>query len=118
MAQILPFIASVGRYRFVTVIEGTQYIFKVRWNSRDAAWYFDVLEFDETPIATGIKIVLGVNFARWSNHPLFLDGNMFALSSAQTPHADATFDNLGTTIKVYYYTRADIVANQLSQMTS
>jgi hypothetical protein len=106
----------VGRYRFATVIEGVQYIFKVRWNTRDAAWYFDVLEFDETPIATGVKIVLGTNFAKWCNHPLFLDGVMFALSTAQPPHADATLDDLGTTIKVYYYTRADMSGNTFTQL--
>lgn len=118
MAQILPFKPSVGRYRFPTVIEGTQYIFKVRWSVRDSTWYFDVLEFDETPIATGIKVVLGVNFARWSVHPLFRDGVMFARSTAQPPHKDATFDNMGTTIKVYYFTRGDMVGNTLTSLTS
>jgi hypothetical protein len=117
MATLIPFQPSVGRYRFVTVIEGNQYVFHVRWNSRDEAWYFDVCAFDDTPIVQGIKVVLGVNFGRWSNDPLFLDGNMFALSTGSTPHADATFDNLGTTIQVYYYTRADIAANMLASIS-
>lgn len=117
MATIIPFVPSIGRYRFPTVIEGNQYIFKVRWNTLDQAWYFDVLEFDETPIAEGIKIVLGVNFARWSTHQLFRDGVMFARSTAQPPHADATFDNLGTTIKVFYFNRGDMVGTLLGSFS-
>jgi hypothetical protein len=116
MAVQLPFIPSVGRYRFVTTIDGTQYGFRVRWNTTDLAWYFDVSEFDGTPIRTGIKIVLGANFARTSNHPLFLDGVMFARSKAEV-HSDPTFDNLGTTVQVFYFNRADIVQNMLGSLS-
>lgn len=111
MALILPFRPSIGRYRFVSVINEIQYIFVVRWNSRDEAWYFDVLEYDETPIVSGVKIVLGTYLARWSNHDLFLQGVIFARSSV-VPHEDAKFDTLGTKVTVFYLTRADL-ANQM-----
>lgn len=116
MAVILPFRPSIGRYRFPTTIDGSQYIFRVRWNSREVAWYFDVLEFDETPIVTGVKVVLGTNFAKWCNHPLFLNGNLFARSSAQV-HADPGFNDLGVTVNVYYFNRADIVQNSLAAIS-
>lgn len=116
MATIIPFKPSKGRYRFVTVIDGAQYIFKVRWNSREQAWYFDVLEHDETPIVQGVKIVLGTNFAKTSNHPLFLNGNMFARCFSK-PHADPTFDTLGVSVQVFYFNRGDIVDNILSAIS-
>lgn len=109
MPVVIPFRPSIGRYRFVTVIDEVQYVFKVRWNSQDAAWYFDVLEFDETPIVEGVKIVLGTYLARRSNHDLFLQGVMLA-RSRELVHADPGFDDLGVTVVVYYYTRADMYA--------
>lgn len=107
MAIILPFRPSIGRYRFVSVINDIQYVFKVRWNSRDAAWYFDVLEYDETPIVEGVKIVLGTYLGRWSNHDLFRQGVIIARCNV-VPHEDAKFDTLGTKITVLYLTRADL----------
>lgn len=107
MAQVIPFRPSIGRYRFITVIDQVQYIFKVRWNSRVKAWYFDVQEADGTPIVQGVKIVLGVVLGRWSNHSLFLQGAFFARSHEQV-HADPTFDNLGTAVEVWYFNRGDL----------
>ena len=112
MAQVIPFRPSIGRYRFIAVIDQVQYIFKVRWNSRTLAWYFDVQEADGTPIVQGVKIVLGVYLGRWSNHPLFLQGAFMARSHAQV-HADATFDNLGTAVEVFYFNRGDLASEIL-----
>jgi hypothetical protein len=113
MAQVIPFRPSIGRYRFITVIDQVQYIFKVRWNSRTKAWYFDVLEADSTPIVKGVKIVLGVVLGRWSNHPLFIQGGFYVRSHAQV-HEDATFDNLGTAVEVWYFTRGDLAQEVLA----
>jgi hypothetical protein len=113
---VLPFVPSIGRYRFTTVIDDVQYTFKVRWNSLDAAWYFDVLDFDGTPIVEGIKIVLGVYLARHSSHPLFTKGVMLARSLAQ-PHRDPGFDDLGIRVEMRYFNRGDLVAEMLGSVS-
>lgn len=100
-AVILPVVPSVGLYRFGTSILGSPYIFDVRWNSREFAWYMDVLEIDETPIVYGIKIVLGVFLGRRSRHKLFTQGVLIAGDSSGVDR-EATFDDLGTRIKLIY----------------
>jgi hypothetical protein len=49
---LIPFLRS-GDTGSSTSIDGDQYNFRVRWNSMDKAWYFDVREYDETPIVRG-----------------------------------------------------------------
>lgn len=104
---VLPFVGQIGQYRFGTTIESTAYLFDVRWNTLDAAWYFDVLEADETPIATGLKIVLGVFIGRTSTHELFSDGAFLAFDQSGAER-DATYDDLGTRVVVKYLTRLEL----------
>lgn len=95
----LPFLGGIGYYRFSTTIDGASYLFDVRWNSRDAAWYFDVLEADETPIAHGLKLVLGCYIGRRLPHPLVRDGVLVAVDLSGAAR-EATFDDLGTRVVV------------------
>lgn len=108
---VLPFIPSVGRYRFSTVIEDTQYVFDVRWNTRDAAWYFDVREADLTIIASGLKIVLGTYIGRQSTHSLFSDG-VFVAYDQSRQGLDAGLDDLGARVQVKYLTRLELARRQ------
>lgn len=107
--QILPFVPSVPYYRFRTSIENVAYIFDVRWNVRDAAWYFDLLETDETPIALGVKIVLGMSLARRIKHPLFRNGTLVAIDTSGKLR-EPGLDDLGTRVQIRYYTVYDIIA--------
>lgn len=116
MAIVIPFRPSIGRYRFVTVIDTVQYIFKVRWNSRDEAWYFDVLEFDETPIVLGVKVTLGSYLGGRVNHPLFTQGAMVARPHA-AKHENPAFNNLGVTIDILYFSRGDLVTEILGAVS-
>lgn len=117
MALLIPFRPSIGRYRFITVIGGDQYIFRVRWNTRDAAWYFNLLEYDETPILEGVKVVLGTYLGRRSNHPLLLNGVFVARSNA-TVHKDPGLDDLGASVNVLYFTRAEMVTEMYGSITA
>lgn len=98
---ILNFQPSVPAYRFGTSIEQVPYIFDVRWNSRAAAWYFDVLEQDETPIVLGVKVVLGAHIGRRSQHVLFRRGTIVAIDTTQQGR-EAAVDDLGTRVEVRY----------------
>lgn len=109
MAAIeVPFVPSIGAYRFTTVIETKQYVFDVRWNTRDAAWYFDVLDADESPIVKSIKVVLGAYLGRLSHHPLFTNGVMVAVDLSGQ-ELDATFDDFGTRVAIQYIPVLDLI---------
>ncbi len=103
VVTVLPFVPSDPNYSFNTTLNGEQYFFDVRWNSRDEAWYFDMSDTQGTPIIKGIKIVLGTFLGRQSAHPFF-DDNLFAAIDTTLDNLDPSFDDLGKRVLVQHYT--------------
>lgn len=122
MPTIIQFRPSVSPYRFGQILRNEEFVFDVRWNSRDGAtvvdgelvpdsggaWYFDVRAIDLTPIALGLKVTMGAYFGRVSNHPLFRDGAMVA-RPAGADRRPPTFHDIGTRVQIWYYTRQELV---------
>jgi hypothetical protein len=108
--QILPLIPSVTEYTFDTVLDDLPYFFRVYWNDRDEAWYLDVYDGgDRTPVAYGIKVVLGTNLGRTHDHPLTRQGLLVAIDRSGE-NRDATFDDLGDRVIVMHVTQAEFGA--------
>ncbi len=105
---VLPFIPSEGNYRFQTTIEDVPYVFDVRWNERDVAWYFDLFQSDGVSIELGIKVVLNAYLGRTSTHSLFQRGVLAAIDTSGA-YAEPGFDDLGTRVEVRYYSVSDLV---------
>ena len=106
---VIPLIPSNPNYRVTTTIGGDPYIFDVLWNVRDGAWYFDLLNPDETPIAYGLKIVIGTSIGRRIKHPLFQAG-AFMAKDLSNQYLDAGLDDMGVRVQLRYYTVFDIMA--------
>ena len=106
MPQIIPFVPSVAEYRFGTVLDDETYIFDVRWNSRAGAWFFNLLDIEEIPIAIGVRIVLGTFLARLANHPLLTAGVMVAVDNSGEER-EAGFDDLGTRVEILRFTKTE-----------
>jgi len=104
----LPLIPSVPFYTFGVDLEDLTYLIEMRWNGRDLAWYMSIMEEDETPIRMGIKVVLGTFLGRRSVNPLFPPGLLAAVDLTGQGQ-DATLDDLGTRVVVYYYTAEEIL---------
>lgn len=102
MAEKMDFVPSIPNSRFSTALSGTQYIIVQRWNARDGAWFFDLLAEDETPIAYGIKIVLGVLLGGRNVNDEFPLG-VFEAHDLTGSGVEAGLDDLGTRVVVYYY---------------
>lgn len=109
MPQVLPLVPSVQSYRFATALDGTSYIFDVRWNGRDESWYMDVLADDESTIWSGIRIVIGSLLGRRCVDERFPRGAMMAVDLTGGKR-DATFDDLGTRVAVLFYTPEEFFA--------
>lgn len=109
MALVLPFDAESPYYTFSTTIENAEYRFNVRWNGRDAAWYFDILEYDGTPIVHGVKVVLGCYLGRHTNHTLFRQGVIVATDLSGSGR-DATVDDLGSRVVVMRLTLDEVLS--------
>lgn len=107
MARALPLEPSTPSYRVATSLEGKTFLLDVHWNDRDGAWYFDLLEADETPVRYGIKIVLGAllggRVVKKSMPPGYLRA-----SDLSGEGREAMLDDLGTRVVVYYFTRDEL----------
>lgn len=116
MPTILPFRPAIGQYGFRALIEDVEYAFSVHWNSTDKAWYFSIFTENNEPIAEGIKVVRGVYFARWSTHPLFRNGAMVARAPVNDRKGEATFDDLGIRIEIWYFNRDELAQEILADI--
>lgn len=100
--QQLPLVGGLAFQSFGTTLLATNYIINLRWNTRDAAWYFDLLDQNESPIVSGIKIVLGVELGRRTTDQRMPKG-VFWAADLSGQGVDATFDDLGERVVVYFY---------------
>lgn len=109
MPQLIPLIPSEAFYSFSTTLDGVDYQFDVRWNARDAAWYFDILTVDQVMIRAGNKIALGSSPGGRSASENFPEG-LFLVLDTSGAGIDASYEDLGTRVQMYFYTAAEINA--------
>lgn len=109
MPQLIPLIPSEAFYNFTTTLDGDDFQFDVRWNGRDEAWYFDLLTVDQTPIISGNKIVLGTSPGGRSADSGFPAG-LFIVLDTSGAGIDATFEDIGVRVQMFFYTDAEILA--------
>jgi hypothetical protein len=100
--QQLPLEGGQAFQTFGTTLLSTSYVINLRWNTRDAAWYFDLLDQNESVIVSGIKIVLGVELGRRTTDQRMPKG-VFWAGDLSGQGLDATLFDLGTRVVVYFY---------------
>jgi hypothetical protein len=104
-------VPAIGSYRFTCALDynntTVQYVFELKWNPRMSAWFMNVLEADDTPIISNQAVVLGAFIGRWSQHPLFQYGGLYAydVSGAEI---DAGYNDFGTRVVVLYAPQEDL----------
>lgn len=123
MPLLLPIEGGHANQDIETTIYDWNVIIRLRWNGRDnggrGAWYMHFYDDQDIPIGCGIKIVLGAFLGRGFEHPLFRTGVIVAVDTAQYQNRgvvrEAGFRDLGTRVRVYYYTEHDL-ACKLNQL--
>lgn len=104
-AQRIPFEGGVAFQEFDTVLDGKSYTIQAYWNTRDAAWYFNLRDASNVIIFAGIKIVLGVALGRRvtdSRMPgVFIASDLAAAKPED--ERDAGYDDFGTRVVVDFY---------------
>lgn len=107
MPQILPLQPSNPHYRFGTTLAEEPYLIDIRWNGREGAWYMDILSEDEDRIASGLKLVLGGPIGDLSPSNDFPAGHFYLFDASRTG-TEATFEDLGVRVNLYFYTEQDL----------
>ena len=107
MPNLIPFIVGDNNYRLAVPLDDTTYLFDVRWNSRDAAWYMDILTEAEVPIGSGLKLVLGAPIGK-HNPNLFFREHTFTVIDTSGENRDAGYDDLGARVVVIHMLNSTI----------
>lgn len=55
---VLPTSPADTSYFFRVTLEGVNYAFRVFWNTREGAWYFDINDDAGEPIVSGQKVTV------------------------------------------------------------
>lgn len=119
----LPIEGGYANQDIETSIHDWNVLIQLRWNGRDnsgrGAWYMHLFDEQNNAIGCGMKIVLGASLGRGFNHPLFRNGAIVAVDTAQAQNRgvprEATFRDLGTRVRVYYVTEYEI-ASKMNQL--
>lgn len=97
-------------YTMGVVLDTNHFIMHIYWNDRQLAWFFDMLQPDQTPIINGVKVVLGQYLGRTAQVPPFTTGVIGAVDTSGSG-LDAGFDDLGSRVVLVYVPVLDLLAN-------
>ena len=103
----IPLIPNEFNYTVSTVLGDDEYIFDVRWNGRDSAWYFDLYDVAGDLIRAGIKIVLGTPLGARVSDARFPDG-LFLASDLSNTGVDAAYEDLGERVVLFFYENSEL----------
>ena len=107
--KLIPHVGDTSAYRQVITLEDSVYIFRTYYNTRDKAWYLDLLEQDETPIIYGLKLVINWGLlARYQDDRL-PPGELITVDLAGDSN-EVDRDNFGDTVRLVYISEAELDA--------
>lgn len=93
--------AGASHWKQRTALDGTDYILVFEWLQRDGHWLLHVLDLQESPIASGLKLVTNWPLLRGVTDPRRPPGNLFVWDALGLDD-DPTFDGLGTRFVLAY----------------
>lgn len=110
MPSQLPFVYDPPIYRVSTTLDNEVFIFDVRWNARDEAWYFDLYTSEEDLIVGGVRIILGIPLGfKAKSDSRFPNGIIVATDMANTGQ-EAGYYDLGDRVLVHFYSQDELDA--------
>lgn len=92
---------TYGNFSQTVSLDGIDYQLLYKYNDREGFWYFDLLDTEDNPIKTGIKIVSNWPFLRNLKQAPRPSGELLAVDTRQPP-LDPEFDDLGFDVKMGY----------------
>jgi hypothetical protein len=102
-----PMRADLPSYGFQLELEGRSYGFVFRWNERESAWYFDVLDGDGELLRSGLKIVLDFPLFLRARSSAMPPGQLFAVDTGATG-LDPGLNELGARVQLVYYESSEL----------
>lgn len=102
MAITLPLRNDLMHYSFECRLDNNSYGFEFWWNERAQIWFMSVFASDGTPIATGLRMIVGfplMSRCRKEERP---PGVLLAVDTAGR-HEEPGVSDLGARVQLIYY---------------
>lgn len=97
---------------FTTSLEGTDYLFRYRYNQREQCWYFSLMLPDGTPLIKGVKIVCNVDLIAHLIDKRRPPGALIAIStSTETTPPTLTEFGPGKRVTLMYLSKDELPAS-------
>lgn len=118
MSVRIPTSTTLTDYRQTTSLDGQDYIFRFRWNQREAEWFFSIADAEDDPIVEGLKVTVQLPLLRLvvdSRRPpgvlLALDTQAVEadLQTEKTLARDPGIADLGDRVALLYFSEAELV---------
>ena len=94
-------------YEQVTQLEGVEYLFRFLWSDRESAWYMDLSDQDQDPIAQFVRITVGWPLLRRFRDPRLPPGMLIAIDTTGDNEDVAVPSDLGARVLLFYVTSDD-----------
>lgn len=89
-------------------LEGREFLFRIYWADREACFYLNIADQDETPLATGIKLVVGWPLLRRFVDARLPPGLFMCVDMSGAGAEIATPLELGYRVPLLYVTSDDV----------
>jgi hypothetical protein len=109
MPVIIPCRADLRWYDMQVVLDDVTYTLEFRWNTRDGAWFFDLLTEDDEPLLLSVKVVVNFPLCARLNDARRPSGYFIANDTMNLNHDPGEAD-LGDRVRLLYFTSAEIAA--------
>lgn len=109
----LPLRSDLERFEFVLTLDAVAYKFLFSWNSRESGWFMSLFLEDDTPVWSGVRVVVNWPLqqrSRVSNRP----PGLFMAVDAQETKTDPGLTDLGKRVRLLYFDAESVAALRVS----
>jgi hypothetical protein len=99
--KVIPVRSDIAAYRFVITLDGVIYRFTYKFNSRMNLWLMDIADSEANDIVVGRPIFSNVDPFRIFVQEALPPGQFIPLN-LERDFIDATEENFGTQVKLFY----------------
>lgn len=105
----IPTSTTLANYEFIIELDGVEFKMRFKYNSREDAWFFNILDTNDVMLRAGLKVVNEWTLLRlWAeaNRPR---GELIAVNQGNVP-APPTLNQLGAEVLLTYLDATEIAA--------
>lgn len=78
-AIVIPWPGEFSSFEQTVTLDGRLFRLHARWNTSHEYWSMDIIDDEDSPLVTGLKIVLGVELLNRYNDPRLPPGRLLAV---------------------------------------